>query len=145
MGDQFKVGVLPTDRRHVANIYGNYIFKGLNLGLGWQAMSGAPLSKFLAHPAYTNAGEIPVGGRGAFGRTPFENYFDLKGEYTLPLKSDNYKVKVGLDVFNLFNRQTVTQVDQFYELTGYVLNSDFGKPLYYHRPAYSRVALRFEF
>lgn len=145
LGDQFKVGVLPTDRRHVVNLYGNYIWKNLNIGLGWQAMTGAPLSKFLSHPAYLNAGEIPVGGRGAFGRTPFENYFDLKAEYRLPLKTDAYRVKVALDIFNLFNRKTATSIDQNFELSGAVPNVDYGKPLLYHRPAYARAMLRFEF
>jgi hypothetical protein len=145
MGDQFKVGVLPTDRRHVVNIYTNYLYKKINVGVGWTAMTGAPLSKFLAHPAYANAGEIPVGGRGAFGRTPFENYFDLKVEYQLPFKTDKFKVKASVDVFNMFNQKTITQIDQFYELSGYVLNKDFGKPLTYHRPAYARMAFRFEF
>jgi hypothetical protein len=145
LGDQFKVGVLPTDRRHMVNLYGNYLWKSLNIGLGWTAMTGAPLSKLLAHPSYGNAGEIPVGGRGAFGRTPFENYFDAKVEYTLPLKSDRYKVKAAVDIFNLFNQTTVTSIDQNYELSGGLPNADFAKPLIYHRPTYARAALRFEF
>ena len=128
MGDQFAVGVLPTDRRHIVNLYGNYMFKDINIGLGWQAMTGAPLSKFLSHPAYGNAGEIPVGGRGAFGRTPFENYFDAQVEYRLPIKSEKFKMKTAADIFNVFNRQTTTAIDQFYELDGAVLNTDFGKP-----------------
>jgi hypothetical protein len=86
-----------------------------------------------------------VGGRGAFGRTPFENYWDVKFEYQLPMASDRYKLKVAADLFNIFNRKTVTQVDQNYELSGAVLNSDFGKPLLYHRPAYAQFSLRMEF
>jgi hypothetical protein len=145
MGDQFKVGVLPTDRRHIVNLYGNYMFKDINIGLGWQAMTGAPLSKFLSHPAYLNAGEIPVGGRGAFGRTPFENYFDARVEYRLPIRSEKFKIKTAADMFNVFNRQTTTAIDQFFELDGAVPNADFGKPNSYHRPIYARFSLRFEF
>ena len=83
MGDQFRVGVLPTDRRHIVNLYGNYLVRGnLNIGMGWTALSGSPVSKLLSHPSYGNAGEIPVGGRGAEGRTPFQNYVDARVEYT---------------------------------------------------------------
>lgn len=146
IGDQFAVGVLPTDRRHVVNLYGNYVFSNnLNVGFTWQAMSGRPLSKFLSHPAYGNAGEIPVGGRGAFGRTPFENYWDVKLDYRLPIQTDRYRIKVAADIFNLFNRKTTTNIDENYELSGGVLNEDFGKPLQYHRPLYARFSLRMEF
>ena len=68
LADQSKVGVLPTDRRHIINIYGNYMWRAKwNFGLGNSTQSGTPISSFDAHPAYGNAGEIPVGGRGAFG------------------------------------------------------------------------------
>jgi hypothetical protein len=145
MGDQFKVGLLPTDRRHMVNLYGNYLWRKINIGLGWQAMTGAPLSKFLSHPVYLNAGEIPVGGRGTFGKTPFENYFDMKVEYQLPFSTDKYRVKASADIFNLFDRKTTTSIDQNFELSGAVPNADFMKPLAYHRPTYARFALRFEF
>ena len=146
MGDQFKVGVLPTDRRHIVNFYANYVLgSNISIGGGWTAMTGSPVSKFLAHPAYANAGEIPVGGRGAEGRTPFENYWDTRFEYRVPLKSEKFKIKVAADMFNLFNRKTTTQIDQNAELAGAVPNEDFLKPLTYHRPYYTRFSLRFEF
>jgi hypothetical protein len=54
-------------------------------------------------------------------------------------------VKTAADIFNLFNRQTTTQVDQNFELGGAVPNADYLKPLSYHRPYYVRFSLRFEF
>jgi hypothetical protein len=146
LADQFKVGVLPTDRRHIANIYGNYMFgKKLNIGLGWNILSGAPLSKLLAHPAYGNAGEIPSGGRGAFGRSPVQNYWNARAEYSLPIKSDTHVLKLAIDTFNLFNRKTVSNVDQNFELSGGLPNGDFLKPLAYARPFYARFSIRFQF
>jgi hypothetical protein len=119
LADQFKVGPLPTDRRHVANIFGNYVIgKRLNLGVRWNAMSGSPLNKLLAHPNYGTAGEVPVGGRGAFGRSPFQNYWDLQTSYDIPVKSERYKLKASVDMLNLFDRQTATIIDQNYELDG---------------------------
>lgn len=146
LGDQFKVGVLPTDRRHIANFYGNYLFRNrLNLGVGWNVMSGTPLSKFMAHPAYLNAGEVPIGGRGAFGRTPTQNYWDVKTEYTLPLQGDRHKLKLAADLFNVFNRKSITEIDQNAELSAGTENKDFLKPLTAHRPFYARFSIRLEF
>src|SRR5262249_27825889 len=80
LGDQFAGGPTNTDRRHIANIYGSYALghqnfarrlKGLNLGAGVHMESGVPISECLAHPVYSTAGEIPIGGRGKLGRTPF--------------------------------------------------------------------------
>ena len=71
LGDQFQVGPLNTDRRFISNVYGNYSFgkdrsmfrarwlTGLNLGAGLHMESGIPISEFLPHPVYLNAGEIP--------------------------------------------------------------------------------------
>src|SRR5437870_12678013 len=70
LGDQFTPGVLPTDRRHVVNVYANYTFNdGINVGTGWRYQTGYPLSKLGAHPAYLNQGEIAIGGRGSQGRS----------------------------------------------------------------------------
>ncbi|HWQ54396.1 MAG TPA: TonB-dependent receptor [Bryobacteraceae bacterium] len=146
LADQFAVGPLPNDRRHVANVFGNYVFrKRLNLGIRWTAQTGSPLNKLLAHPSYGNKGEVPVGGRGAFGRTPFQNYWDLKASYDLPFKAERYKTTVSVDMLNLFNRKTITTVDQFAELDGGVASVDWMKPLTYRRPFYARFSLRFQF
>lgn len=146
LGDQFKVGPLPTDRRSITNVFGNYVFKKrLNLGLRWTAMTGTPLNKLLAHPAYANAGEIPVGGRGAFGRSPFQNYWDLKASYDIPMKSERIKTTVALDMLNLFNRQTADNIDQRLELDGGIPSQDWLKPLSFHRPFYAQASLRVTF
>jgi outer membrane receptor for ferrienterochelin and colicin len=146
LGDQFKVGVLPTDRRQIGNMYANYLFKGrLNLGLGWNFQTGAPLSKLMAHPAYGNAGEVPVGGRGAEGRTPFQHYTDMRVDYRIPIKGDTKKLKLSADLFDIFNQKTKTNIDQFRELSYGVNNPDFMVVSSYHRPFYARFSARFEF
>ena len=48
-------------------------------------------------------------------------------------------------MFNLFNRKTTVEIDQYAELSGAVVNLDYLKPLLNHRPFYSRFSLRFEF
>jgi hypothetical protein len=144
LGDQFKIGPLPTERRHVANILGNYLFRGVNLGVGYRMLSGTPLSKFEAHPGYANAGEIPVGGRGAFGRTPWQNIFDANVSYDKAL-GETSKLRFAVDMFNIFNRTTATAIDQDSQLAGGIPNDDFGKILRAHRPFYARFSIRYEF
>jgi hypothetical protein len=145
IADQFRVGVLPTDRRHIVNIFGNYMLGSRwNLGLGWATQSGTPISQFDAHPAYQSAGEIPVGGRGSKGRTPWQSYVDVRVGYDLPL-TDRSKLRFSADMFNIGNRQTTVTTDQNNQLSGGNPNPDFLKPLTYHRPFYAQFAVRYDF
>jgi Carboxypeptidase regulatory-like domain len=153
LGDQFAVGPLNTDRRHVINIYGSYAFSkasrvaslnGLNLGLGYHGESGLPISEFLAHPAYLNAGEIPVGGRGKLGRTDFYHRIDAHADYGWKL-SENYNLKFVGDFFNIFNSRTIRQPQEFKETSSGVPNVDFLKPRSFYAPFNMRLGLRFEF
>jgi Carboxypeptidase regulatory-like domain len=153
LGDQFAVGPLNTDRRHVANIYASYAFgerglgariRGLNLGGGLHMESGVPISEFLAHPAYLNAGEIPVGGRGKLGRTDFYTRIDLHADYPFKI-SERVSLKFVADFFNITNNRDVRLPDQNRERTGPVDNVDFGTPLFYRLPFNMRLGLRLDF
>ena len=156
LGDQFAVGPLNTDRRLVSNIYGSYQFSkdkgfgslaGLNLGGGLHMESGVPLSKFGAHPAYLNAGEVPIGGRGSLGRSPFFSQLDLHADYPWVL-SERTKLKFIADFFNVFNSRPIRIVDQNFESSAGVLNVDFNKPLAvtgFRAPFNMRLGVRFEF
>jgi hypothetical protein len=164
LGDQFAVGPLNTDRRHVVNIYGSYAFgetgrlssfkavRGLNLGAGLHMESGLPISEFLAHPVYANAGEIPVGGRGKLGRTPFYAKLDLHADYPFKL-SERMKFSVIADFFNVTNNTNLRIPDQRKELTLGQDNVDFLKPdgsainpiRGYYLPFNMRLGVKFEF
>jgi hypothetical protein len=136
LGDQFKPGPLNTDRRHIVNIYGNYEFGeskygkrlgGLNLGPGIHFETGVPISKFFAHPAYLNAGEIPVGGRGSLGRTDPYFRFDFHANYPWKV-TERLKLNFVGDFFNVFNSTKVRLPDQNFQLTVGSPNVDFLKP-----------------
>jgi outer membrane receptor for ferrienterochelin and colicin len=155
LAEQALVGVLPTDRRHQFKLFTNYtigsgFMKGLNLGASWLAQSGAPISKFLAHPAYDNSGEIPVGGRGSLGRTAPTYPFDVHGDYTIKA-TERMSVKLVADVFNAFNQKKILRVDQNFELDSTTPNPDFLKPnttdfaYPFMTPRSVRLALRLEF
>jgi hypothetical protein len=132
-----QVGVLPLDRPEQAKIFSSYTFsKGLNLGVGVNLSSGAPLTAFAANPVYTNGGEIPVTARGAGiqtvdgfkTRTPFLTQVDLQASYDVKLGKAGRQVTLLADAFNLFNTQTTLSYDQWSELSFGVPNPDFGKP-----------------
>jgi len=162
LGDQFQVGYLNTDRRFVSNIYASYAFskdrtgfnlralQGLNLGLGFHMESGIPISEFLPHPVYLNAGEVPVGGRGKLGRTPFFNQLDLHADYPWVL-NDRMKVSFIADFFNVTNNRKLRLPDQFRQLDLGENNPDFLQPSIisltsgFHLPFSVRLGARFEF
>jgi hypothetical protein len=59
-------GPLPLDRTHGVKLYGTYAFNsGLNVSVGVDLQSGAPMTAFAAHPVYDSGGEIPLTSRGA--------------------------------------------------------------------------------
>jgi hypothetical protein len=145
-------GVLPTDRRHQLKLFGNYQWRSLNFGFGWTPTSGTPISKLNDHPDYTNSGEIPVGPRGAFGRTDWVLPVNLHGEYTHKF-GEQMRFKFVADLFNIFNRQPVVRVNQSAEINGSpgTANPDFLLPDLsgfadpYQLPFNARLGLRFEF
>jgi hypothetical protein len=157
LGDQFKSGPLNTDRHLVSNIYASYQFSkerglaslsGLNLGGGLHMESGVPFSKYGAHPAYLNAGEVPIGGRGAQGKAPFFTQLDLHADYPW-IMSERTKLTFIADFFNVFNSRPVKLIDQNFESQAGVLNFDFSKPAAgpnaYRLPFNMRLGVKFEF
>ena len=134
----------------MVNIYGSYAFsekgfkrfgsrlKNLNLGAGLHMESGVPISEFLAHPIYLNPGEVPVGGRGKLGRTPFFAQLDLHGDYPWQI-SERMKLSFVADLFNVTNNRRVRLPNQFRESTAGQLNPDFLQPQLFHLPFSMRL------
>jgi len=169
-------GLLETDRTHQFKLFANYMWRNFAIGASWLPTSGTPITDLLDHPAYLNAGEVPVcpnpagttqplsttltptsfscpgGPRGALGRTPWIFPFNLHGEYTIKL-GERMRLKFVADLFNLFNEQKVTRVNQFGEQNGSpgTADPDFLKPALgtfadpYQIPFQARLAARFEF
>ena len=163
LGDQFRPGWLSTDRRAVGNLFLSYTVgsdspfvhfaKGLTTGIGFRGQSGVPLSLLGDHPIYDNQGEVPIGGRGAAGRTPSTVQLDMKGEYDLPVK-EGKTLKFALDAFNVTNSQFITGKVQYTQqpalgppVVGSTpqLNVDYGRPTSFQGPFYARATVRFEF
>jgi Carboxypeptidase regulatory-like domain/TonB-dependent Receptor Plug Domain len=145
-------GVLPTDRTHQLKLFGNYQWKAVNFGFGWTPTSGTPITELNDHPVYENAGEIPVGARGALGRTAWIFPLNAHVDYTWKF-SERARLKLIADMFNLANQQRVVRVNQYHEVgdSPGVLNPDFLLPAQgtfldpYQEPFSARLAIRLEF
>jgi hypothetical protein len=160
LGDQFTPGYLSTDRRTVGNLFLSYnvgsdtplvhMVKGLTAGIGLRGQSGVPLSLLGDHPAYLSQGEVPIGGRGAAGRTSSSSQLDVHLDYPVHF-GERYSLKLAMDMFNVTNSQFETARVQYTQLTspavGAVppLNLDYGRPSSFQGPFYARGSVRFEF
>ncbi len=158
LGDQFRPGVLNTDRLHIINGYFTYVVdksaaKGLVLGTGIRVQTGTPVNKLAAHPIYLNAGEVPLGGRGSQGRTPTTGTVDFHADY--PIRITEWgRLHVGADLFNIGFAKRIQYVNQNIDLGFGTVNADFLKPANqngvlandgYQSPFVARVFFRFEF
>jgi hypothetical protein len=159
LGDQFAVGPLNTDRRHVVNGFFSYTFprsalKNLTFGTGIRVQGGTPISQFADHPVYQNSGEVPIGGRGILGRTPTTGQVDLHADY--PWKfGERQTFRFAIDLFNVSNSKPILAVDQNRDLSVDTAfsNPDFLKPgnpsasifSGFQDPFRARFSLRWEF
>ena len=132
LGDQFKPGVLNTDRLHIVNFYAAYVIPHgpmahLTIGPAVTLASGIPINDLKAHPAYGNAGEIPANGRGALGREPVTGQVNVHLDYPFRL-SERVNLRVGWDFFNIANTRTLQYTNQNEDLSYLTPNVDFKKP-----------------
>jgi len=160
LGDQFANGMLSSDRRAVGNLFLSYNIgsdtpflhrvKGLTVGTGLRGQSGVPLSLLGDHPIYLNQGEVPIGGRGALGRTPSTLQLDMHADYPIAL-SEKYRIKLAMDMFNMTNSQFQLGRVQYTQTTASAiglpppLNVDYNRPTGFQTPFYARGSIRFEF
>jgi len=145
-----------SDRRHIVNAFFSYsvdhtALKGLVLGTGLNMQSGTPINDLKAHPIYLNSGEVPVGGRGSEGRTPFVGTVDAHIEYGHQI-TERSSFHVGLDLFNIANARRNTFSNQNEDLSFGVANADFLKPANiavlgdgFQAPFSMRIMLKFVF
>jgi hypothetical protein len=168
LGDQFAIGPLNSDRRHIISVYGSYSFgkdrgwrmlNGLNTGFNVHFETGLPINELNPHPVYLNTGEIPVGGRGSLGRTPNYIRFDAHTDYAWRL-TERSRLRFTADFFNLFNSQKLQRPDENAALDFNAStntnppNKDFFcadlttvclKPRLYYPPFNMRLGVRWEF
>ena len=132
LGGQTTPGVLNQDRQQVANGYFSYVFdhgklKNLTLGTGVSVATGTPITELASHPVYLDSGEIPIGGRGALGRTPTTGTVNFHTDYVWSM-SERFHLRFGADLFNVANTKRINFIGSNIDLKFGVPNADFLKP-----------------
>ena len=112
-------GRLSIDVKHQVKLDASYQFKGaldgLNLGLSTHWYSGLPENAYGYSFAYANW-EYYLVPRGSVGRHPSDYDADLHVAYPVKL-GNRSKLNLVVDVFNMFDRQAITQFDERYNLS----------------------------
>jgi hypothetical protein len=110
-------GPLPQDRPHAVKLDGAYVFDlsrrdSLTFGARLRASSGQPITALGAHPSY-GANEVFLLPRGALGRTELDHNLSVRLSYARALRG-NMTLEVFADLFNVYDHQAATAVDQTY-------------------------------
>jgi hypothetical protein len=137
-------GNLPNDRRHNAKLFGVYAFDmGLQVGGHAYYRSGRPISGQGVHPtdewaASYYAASFFVQGepapRGSYGTTDDSWGLDVMAKYDF--RALGAQMNVRVDVFNLFDNDAVTEIDEFGDTDSGGVNPNFLEPTQY-QPARS--------
>jgi hypothetical protein len=112
-------GELSNEHKHQVKLDGNYIvsggpLNGLQIGGSFHWLSGTPLTAYGYSFAYANW-EYYLTPRGSMGYGPSDYEADVHLGYPIKMGRST-KATVVMDVFNIFNRQSATMLDQRYNL-----------------------------
>jgi outer membrane receptor protein involved in Fe transport len=112
-------GRLSSDRTVQLKLDGSYEFRdgpleGLNVGGSFHWLSGTPLNAYGYSFFYGNW-EYFLAPRGSMGRGPADWESDAHVSYPIDL-SATVRLSLIADLFNVFNRQGITALDQRYNL-----------------------------
>ena len=112
-------GPLPGDIRHTIKAYAAKEFVlapwfSMTMGAAYVGSSGAPINWLGANAANGYGdGEVYVFPRGSGGRLPWQHTIDVNGALNFRFSSTTV-LTLSVNVFNLFNFQQVTGVDENY-------------------------------
>jgi hypothetical protein len=148
-------GDLPNDRRNSIKLYGSWQFSpGWMLSTTAYWTSGKPINTFSIHPTdpiaafygsgsfYTADGELSP--RATTGRTSSVKNLDLSLMYERDV-FESASLSLQLDLFNVFNWDTPTRVDETTQLSNGDLDSTFGLARDFQAPRSVRISARLDF
>ncbi|RLB68304.1 MAG: hypothetical protein DRH08_01325, partial [Deltaproteobacteria bacterium] len=132
-------GDLPQDRRHNLKLFGTYAFNsGFQFGGNLYLRSGRPINSLGVHPTdpgaalygpmsfFTNGEPMP---RGSQGTT--DTLWGLDTMFKYGLVMGGFNIDLRLDVFNIFDSDEVTEVNEFGEMSLGVANPNYRRPTHH--------------
>jgi hypothetical protein len=142
-------GSLTLDRTNQAKLQAAYVFPfGVTFSASGYYQTGTPLSRIGWWNGYAGP-EIFITPRGSEGRSPDTYEMDLQADYGLRLGPVTVHVLASL--FNVLNRQEITQVDQVWALDQAdnelpePTNETYGQGNQWQQPRTLRLGLRVSF
>jgi len=141
-------GKLPNDRRHQFKLFGAYaITPELTLGVNSLLSSGRPINKIVPYDDAILGSAYGVSymgvPRGSAGTTDWQFRTDLSLVYRPKWGQD--RLNFSLDVFNVLNGKTATEVFESSEDAGGDPDPRWGKPTSWQTPRYMRLSASFEY
>ena len=163
-------GYLPNNHTHQGKLDGYYSHPvgpgAVTLGLSFTARSGMPRNYMSNLIPGTNNQIVFLLPRGTAGTTPWVTQFDAHIAYQQQLRK-NLRLEAFIDLFNVFDQQATLMTDDNYTYDAaapiengtkndllfaknafgspVAKNANFGRPISYQAPFYSRLGLRLMF
>lgn len=109
-----RYGPTGLDRPHLFKVDGSYAVGPVVVGASFRAQSGLPRNALAAHPLY-GQGESFLMARGTIGRASMNYGLDTHLAYGHNLGKQR-RLEVFVDIFNLFDSQRRTDVDDIYTI-----------------------------
>lgn len=155
-------GYLANNHKHQIKAHGSYAFNGQwSIGATVTIMSGAPANCF---GYYNPDGSIdensdaadPAGGYGSSYHTCFGSSW-APGTKTLPWTHSwdvgvnwspafyDHKLKLGINVFNLFDSHGITSIYTTSETAAYTVSNTYGMASTYQAPRYVQFSAAFDY
>ncbi|MDO9285116.1 MAG: TonB-dependent receptor [Aquabacterium sp.] len=149
-------GYLPNDRRHTLKAFGSYaVTDEWRVGGSATIQSGRPQNCFGAYGGTTDTVSVNYGdasfycggvlrSRGAFGRLPWQQQYDLQVTYTPNWAKG---LTLSMDVLNVLNKRTVRSIDEQEDSGTTNPASNYGKPILVsvQKPRTVRLLAQYEF
>ncbi|MDO8179588.1 MAG: TonB-dependent receptor [Undibacterium sp.] len=146
-------GLLPNDRTHQFKAYGFYeVTPQIGVGANLLLASGRskncignfpddsnPAAAYGSAFFYCNGVATP---RGSQGKLPWDTRLDMNLVYR-PAQVKGLAFK--FDVYNLFNRSTIQNIDEVYNVDTGVVSSTFGQAISYTTPRYAKLTVEYSY
>ena len=145
-------GNLPNDRRHQLKLWGAWAFTASwQASASFQYTSGRPRNAFGVHPTDPYAA--------LYGASSFYNQGRFVPRGTLETTSDTFRLDLGLkfaaalgrgaltarlDIFNAFDWDAETEVDEHADTGSGQASPTFGLPTRFQQPRTTRLGLQYE-
>lgn len=141
-------GKLPNDRRHQFKAFGSYaVTPEVSMGVNMLLSSGRPINEIVPYNDSILGGAYGVSylgvPRGSAGFTDWQFRTDLSLVYRP--KWSKERLTLSLDIFNIFNGRTATEVFESKLDDGFDPDARWGAPTSWQSPRYMRLSASFEY